>query len=175
MVVFASSSWSRDESLHTVARLWVNWLLCDEGADALCSSAQFGRSCDVPRSNPPAAVEGLGHDAALVLNIMDGLVHEGFDKVALVSCVTHRAKIEHEFHDVEVLDSVACLLAGLRTDADMSSCGACVGSCEDYIQCSAAHVDVVSKDAKSGLDDALNHVLQWAWPTRLVKRIVGRF
>ena len=38
---------------------------------------------------------------------MDGLVHQSLDEVALVSCVTHRAKIEHEFHDVEV-GSVAC-------------------------------------------------------------------
>lgn len=144
------------DGLDTVARLRGDRsCLCDEGAVALCSTAQFCGSCEVPCVHPSTAPLAR-EDSALVLDVVNGLVHEGLDEVALVLHVSHRAEVEHEFHCAEFNLRVQDGCRG----SEVSSCASCVGSCEDDFKCVATHVEVVSEDVKSLSDDACDFSLQ---------------
>lgn len=91
------------EGLDSVAFLVGDWLFLEEGASTLTAAAQFVGAGQVegglPNGSASCASDDLAHEyVVLHLCEVNDLVHEGFDEVALVSCVGHRANVEHEGH-----------------------------------------------------------------------------
>lgn len=88
-------------------------------------------------------------DACLILDVVNGLVHEGLDEFVIFFGILHRSEVEHQLH----VFKVGRWVESCGLDSDVSVCLSRVGPCEDYVECLLAHVDVVSENVKGLTDD----------------------